>query len=89
MKPIDFISGKWATVIAVALLSVASLAGCGSDNNIGDDHPPPEPTPTPVIDAFYAIVAALTANSPDDTEAVSIEATVVTAPEDTEPQPLG
>ncbi len=97
MKPMNFITGRCIGVFAVALLSAAGLAGCGS-NNDGDDMaavPAPAPTPAPgaapvpAIDAFYAAVAALAASSPDDTEAGIIDTAAMTTSEDSEPQPLG
>jgi len=98
MKTFKLLSGKRVAAVAFALLGGASLIGCGSDNydyNVNEPpilplpSPPPPPPPAPVIDAFFATVLALVANSPDDTEPGAIEAIIATTPEDTEPRPLG
>lgn len=91
MKPINFMSGKQVAAVAFALIGLTSVAGCSSNNDSDDSLTPtvPPTTPTPVVDAFYTAIAALAANSPEDTEPGAIEAVVVTAPEDLEPQPLG
>lgn len=92
MKPLEFISRSCVKVFAVALLGVAGLAGCNSNNDDGDNMaavPAPAPTPAPAIDAFYTAVAALAASSPDDTESGAIDTAAMTTPEDSEPQPLG
>ena len=91
MKPINFMSGKRVAAVAFALIGFASVGGCSSDNDGDDSLPPTAPptTPAPVVDAFYTAIAALAADSPEDTESGAIEAVVVTAPEDSEPQLLG
>ena len=93
MKPFPLMSVKRLAAAAFALVSVFSLVGCSSSSDDYDDDfdPPilPPPPPAPVVDAFFTTVLALVANSPDDLEPGAIEAVVVTAPEDSEPQPLG
>lgn len=92
MKPFSLMSGKRLAAAAFALVSVFSLVGCSSSDDYDDDFDPPilpPPPPAPVVDAFFTTVLALVANSPDDLEPGAIEAVVVTAPEDSEPQPLG
>ncbi|NHZ96514.1 hypothetical protein [Massilia sp. CCM 8734] len=67
------------------------LAACGSDTQTSSppDVPTPPPTPSgPVADAFFTTVKTTVAAMPDDSEAVAIDATASTAPEDTEPSPL-
>lgn len=66
------------------------LAACGSDT-----HPPappavptPAPPPGPVADAFYGTLKTTVAAMPDDSEAASIDAIAVTAPDDAEPAAL-
>ena len=91
MELINIMSSKRVAAVAFALIGLASVVGCSSGNDGDDSHPPtvPPPTPTPVVDAFYTTVAALAINSPDDSEAGAIETAVVTAPEESEPQPFG
>jgi hypothetical protein len=67
----------------LSLMAALLLAGCSS----GDSNNPFPPTPEPTTDAFYAVVLALVAGSPDDAEPGSIDNVASTAPEDSEPLP--
>lgn len=105
MKPYTLLPATRVAAVAFALLGGAILVGCGGGtSDYAVDPPifpappspppapppsPPAPPPAPAIDAFFAMVLALVANSPDDAEPVNIDSIIVTAPEDTEPQPLG
>lgn len=90
MKQINFMSGKRVAACAFALMGLASVAGCSSDNDSDDSHPTvPPTTPIPVVDAFFTAVSSLAVSSPEDSEPGVIETAVVTTPEDSEPQPLG
>jgi hypothetical protein len=82
MKPSNLIAA-----IAVALLAAAGLSGCGSSDN--DDGGSTPTTPAPVIDAFFAAVSGIVSASSDASEGNTIDAIVATAPENTEPEPLG
>jgi hypothetical protein len=89
MKPFEFIGAKPAAAIALALCA-ASLSACGGGghlfNGAGTSNPP---VPGPVPDAFVAAVSGVIAASSDMTEASDTDAVMSTAPETTEPEPLG
>ena len=91
MKPLNFIAGKAQAVIAVALLFGTGLSGCGSSNSYNGDNGGDGGggTQAPLIDAFFTTVAGFVKAASDTTEGESIDALVTTAPENTEPEPLG
>jgi hypothetical protein len=85
---------KSSTSIACvfALAAAVGLAGCGgSSSNLGSLITPGDTPTGATTDAFFAAVSKLVANTPDDSEAdqSAFDAAVATAPDDTEPQPLG
>jgi hypothetical protein len=79
-------------LFAVAL--VATLAAChhhGDDDNTTSTPPVAEtPTPPPpsTIDAFFSYVSQVVANLTETDEPASTDGVAVTAPDNTEPQPL-
>jgi hypothetical protein len=69
----------------LSLLFAVLLAGCGS----GSYNPPPvAQNPEPVADLFVAQVTAVVAATPDDADATSIDASVPSAPEESDPSAL-
>jgi hypothetical protein len=84
-----------AVATAVAALAVAAtLASCGhSDDDHGGDMKPPPVTETPAppvstTDAFITYVMQLVSTQDETSEPGSVDGVAVTAPENTEPQPL-
>lgn len=78
--------------LAAALALAASLGAC--HHNDDDDKPmtPPvaeTPNPPPTMtDAFFAYVSQIVATFSDTAEPGSTDGVTVTAPDNTEPQPL-
>jgi hypothetical protein len=73
--------------IAGALLLAGALGGCGGSSTSYSSPPAPMDT-GPKVDAFYAEVGKSTGAMPENTEAASVDAVVLTAPEDSEPVAL-
>jgi Tfp pilus assembly protein PilP len=79
---------------ALAALAVAlALAAChhnDDDDRNGTTTPPVAETPPPVstVDAFFSYVMQLVSTQDETSEPGSVEGVAVTAPENTEPQPL-
>jgi hypothetical protein len=77
--------------LAAALALTLALGAC---HHSDDDRPTPGPvggTPNPppaMTDAFFAYVSQIVAAFSDTAEPASLEGVTVTAPDDTEPQPL-
>jgi hypothetical protein len=80
------------TVHLAAALALAVLLGACHHHD--DDRPTPGPvgeTPNPppaATDAFFAYVSQIVATFSDTAEPASTEGVTVTAPDNTEPQPL-
>jgi hypothetical protein len=80
------------TVHLAAALALAVLLGACHHHD--DDRPTPGPvaeTPNPppaTTDAFFAYVSQIVATFSDTAEPASLEGVTVTAPDNTEPQPL-
>jgi hypothetical protein len=80
-------------VLAAALALAVLLGAC---HHSGDDKDKPTPgpvgeTPNPppaMTDAFFAYVSQAVATFSDTAEPASLEGVTVTAPDNTEPQPL-
>ena len=91
MRLFNCVGKKPALAIALALLVGAGVSACGGDDNDnnGSGVTPTTPTPGPVADAFYETVVNTVSSSTETAEAYSIDAVAVTAPENTEPEPLG
>lgn len=94
MKSFNRSSGRAAAAIVLAVLVGAGLSACGSDDrddygNNGNPTPTPTPTPPPVAETFYSAVSSVVGASNETGEPNSIDAVAVTAPETTEPDPLG
>jgi hypothetical protein len=84
-----------STLLRATLLGAILLGGLTACGGSDHDAPPPAapaPPPPPVAvgtpDPFVTLVAGVVANSPDDAEPASFDATVPTMPEITEPAPL-
>jgi ABC-type uncharacterized transport system auxiliary subunit len=76
--------------LAAALALAATLGACHHND---DDKPmtPPvaeTPPPTSMTDAFFAYVSQIVATFSDTAEPASTDGVTVTAPDNTEPQPL-
>jgi hypothetical protein len=78
-------------VLAAALALALTLGAC---HHSDDDRPTPGPvgeTPNPppaMTDAFFAYVSQVVATFSDTAEPASTDGVTVTAPDNTEPQPL-
>ena len=85
---------KKAQARALAALAVAAaLVACHhNDDDRTDTKPPPvAETPAPPVstaDAFFSYVMQLVSTQNETSEPGSVDGVVVTAPENTEPQPL-
>lgn len=76
---------KLALIAALAL----TLSACGGSSHTKSSPPEPAPAaPVSMIDAFFAAVRSLVSSAPDDSEPVAIDSTAVTAPENSEPEPV-
>ena len=80
---------KKLSLICVVLL----LSACGGSGSKTQDFPPPAgggvvTPPAAMVDAFFTLVGQYLSQTGEDTDAASVEAVVLTQPEDTEPQPL-
>lgn len=74
--------------LAAALALAAALGACHHND---DDKPTPPVAETPpptATDAFFAYVSQIVATFSDTAEPASTDGVTVTAPENTEPQPL-
>ena len=91
------------TGAAMVLVAVAALAGCGGsddykappvDTTVPTPPAPPvtppvnPPPPVSMVDTFFAYVSNLVGSMLDNDEPASIDAATVTAPENTEPEPV-
>jgi hypothetical protein len=77
----------------VALAVAAALAAChhNDDDDRNDMKPPPvaeTPPPVSTVDAFVTYVMQLVSTQDETSEPGSVDGVAVTAPENTEPQPL-
>ena len=85
---------KKAQARALAALAVGvALAACHhNDDDHNDTKPPPvAETPAPPVstaDAFFSYVMQLVSTQDETSEPGSVDGVTVTAPENTEPQPL-
>jgi ABC-type uncharacterized transport system auxiliary subunit len=82
-----------ASKALLALAAAVALAACHhNDDDHNDMKPPPvAETPAPpvsAVDAFFTYVMQLVATSNETSEPGSVDGVVVTAPDNTEPQPL-
>ncbi len=79
---------KKLSLICVVLL----LSACGGGSKSYDIPPPAGggvvTPPVAAVDAFFTLVGQYLSQTGEDTDAASVEAVVLTQPEDTEPQPL-
>jgi hypothetical protein len=80
-------------VLALGLALAMSLGAChhGDDDDNKGSTPPVAETPSPpttMTDAFFAYVSQIVATLSDTAEPASTDGVAVTAPENTEPQPL-
>jgi hypothetical protein len=80
-------------VALVALAAAVALAACHhNDDDRNDTKPPPvaetPPPPVSTADAFFTYVMQLVSTSNETGEPGSVDGVVVTAPDNTEPQPL-
>lgn len=86
MKPFNCISKKPVALVTLAWFVLAGLSGCGGgghNNNVSG-------TPaTAALDAYFTAVSSVVSASSETTEPIPIEAMATTAPDDTEPAPLG
>lgn len=92
MRLFNRVGRRPAAAIVLAMLVGAGVSACGGDDHNDDNGSgttPPAPAPGPVADAFYATVVSVVSASTETAEANLIEAVAVTAPENTEPEPLG
>lgn len=84
----------------MVLVAVAALAGCGGSDDykappIDTTVPTPPvtppvtpPPPVSMVDTFFAYVSNLVGAMLDNDEPASIDAAVITTPENTEPEPV-
>ncbi|WLI91336.1 hypothetical protein Q4S45_09525 [Massilia sp. R2A-15] len=77
------------SAIAVAVLAAAGLAACGGTETT--IFPVPDPTQTtPAADAFFSVVSGIVSTTSEDgLPKDPIDTIVATAPEDTQPEPVG
>lgn len=75
-------------ILTSAVLAAAALSGCGGSTSYSSQTPAPPMDTGPKVDAFYAEVGKAAGNKPEDTEAASVDAVMLTMPDDTEPVSL-
>lgn len=102
MNSTPFAFRKHLAGAAMVLVAVTALSGCGGGSD--DYRAPPgtptapvtppvtppvvPPPPVSMVDSFFTYVSNLAASLLDNTEPVSIDAAVITTPENTEPEPV-
>lgn len=79
---------QFASPLILAACLSATLAACGGSSNSVAVTPPPPPPPSPVmamLDAFGNYVLTLIGSTSNTAEAIAVDSTTVTSPDNTEP----
>jgi hypothetical protein len=75
-------------VLSAVVLTLAACSNNGNDDNDGNKVGNIN-VPSQLADSFFVLVAALTATTPDDTEARDTDSVKATTPEDADTTSLG
>jgi hypothetical protein len=78
-----------AAVLSAVVLTLAACSNNGNDDNGGNKVGSNINLPSQLADSFFVLVAAVTATSPEDTEARDTDSVKATTPEDADSTSLG